>query len=197
MAATMQWDEQCFEALYASNPSNNTTVEEVCHCPDPGTSHGLDPASISNTLTFANPDTLDHNQDHQILREQGDGSWLLTVASLPTKLSVVVHSTAPPCSDILDATLFEFFSNDTKSHSESESLDGTGLLLDQAPIISDGSPENKYHRATAVHVLARHDGTYEVSTIVYAEGLHNLEVRTGVDKLSGLFSNKPHLSYPI
>lgn len=190
ISATMQWDEQCFDLLYATTPSNDTAImEHVCHCtrgPTVTTPMMVDPAATSRTLSLSIPPAADdaaasgrRHSASQVLCEGYDGTWLLTVASLPAILSAVVHSTAPPCADVLDVTLFELRAGPAAPAGGTGALpvvvEGVENADPSSPEIAESSQGSPY-RATPATVVARADGTYAIAAPVFAEGVHDLQV---------------------
>lgn len=177
----MQWDEGCFNSLFASEVGNDTTVEDLCHCNN-DTSSAVDPFQ---SLTF-----VDAN-----MAPETDEVMDLHVPSLPWTFSLLLRSGTPACGDILDATLFEtdlpLYSatraptqvptaapthaptslNDTASEASAASKDEVAVASDVKSTV-----EAPVHRATQATVVAQEDGTYKVSATIVSPGTHELMV---------------------
>jgi hypothetical protein len=177
---SMQWDEGCFDSLFASEVGNDTTVEDLCHCNND--SPAVNPLQ---SLTF-----VDANMEPET-----DELMDLHVPSLPWTISLLLRSGTPACGDILDATLFEtdlpLYSvtraptrapTATPTHAPTSlneiASEAPAASKDEVEVASDmtSTVDAPVHRATQATVVAQADGTYKVSATIVSAGTHELMV---------------------
>lgn len=178
----MQWDEECFNALFVSEAGNDTTLEDLCHCKNDSIA-AVDPFQ---SLTFVDDTDLAHD---------ADGTVQFHVPSLPWTISLLVRSGDRACGNILDATLFETnmplytatraptsapTSSPTQAPtSENENTPEPVAASKEETEAAPGKKKTEVapvHRATQATVVAQADGTYKVSATIVSTGTHELMV---------------------
>lgn len=192
---TMQWDQGCFDSLFASEVGHDTTLEDLCHCNND--SSAVDPFQ---SLTFVDAD----------MAPETDEVMELHVPSLPWTISLLLQSGTPACGDILDATLFETdlpLYSATQAPTRAPTATPTHAPISLNEIVQESIAASKdevevasdvksmrdapVYRATQATVVAQADGTYKVSATIVSVRTHELMVSVCLEKRSLRFLSNP------
>lgn len=205
----MQWDDQCLDSLYFAPLTNDTVLKDICRCPSNASSEAALPWADGKdaSLKFGDVDDDGDGQEDSDMTgattlKDDNGIWRLSVASLPATFQFTVESLAPPCADILEATVMEWEAATggprvplytvtqapTPAPTHEPTAAPTGVAAFNAsksdgPASTPGPtpqlppPFEPFRRAAPARVLARADGTYRITATVTGEGDHDIVVR--------------------